>query len=283
MVAADASSRPSLLWRTVVLILSLFQRKKNHEEHAKILVERGFETAYVLSFVLTLAFAIADAAASAVPATVLSHNTIAGVAVFTVGLILVSLVMLDIVTYRPRIFAKCTGPAEEFFDDLAQLSPTLRDQVATVSGAKPRTWKQVKELEQGLLAESRQFLLIDRLRFRVTARMMVRLLSLIASLALVGYGLAAMTSVPVLAQLGAATEPPLVEYAYFTIITFFTIGFGDTRPAHHAAGYAYLVLIVLCFVSVFYFVLTEIVASHGEFRFNIRAAAENFVLERSQL
>ena len=66
-------------------------------------------------------------------------------------------------------------------------------------------------------------------------------------------------------------------------MTLGTIGYGDVAPSKDLAGYAYLAAIIATFALVVYFVLTDVVASHGEFRMNIRAAAATLVTKRSAL
>lgn len=279
----DGKSRPAFLWRFVAAVLRILNPKGSHREHAMVIVEQTMTLACYTVLAASAALVIADVCNATSPHSVVANEALPGAFVLAAALTLTSLIMIDISSYKPRIFAACSGRPELFFHELARLSPTLRNQVEEVKGAKPHTWKQVKELAHLLLAESHQFLLVDKLRLQITLRLMTRLVSLLLSLALIGYGLEAVTHSPLLAPTNSVmADAGLTEYAYFAVITFFTIGFGDVHPSHHPAGYAYLAVIILCFITVFYFVLSEIVSSHGEFRVNIKTAAESFVVERSR-
>ena len=44
-----------------------------------------------------------------------------------------------------------------------------------------------------------------------------------------------------------------------------------------------MTVVAASFMAVVYFVLTDIIASQGEFRFNLRAAAESYVVQNSWL
>ena len=120
-------------------------------------------------------------------------------------------------------------------------------------------------------------------------RVFHRLGALLASLALLGYGLSAATggdllrSCSSLSQCGADhSAVTLPEHVYFSLIAFFN-GFSDLQLVHSVVGYAYLFTVVVSFVAVVYFFVTDAIASQSEFRANMRAAAESFVLQQSSL
>lgn len=287
LVEGDGDSRPSCLWRTVAKVLKVIKRNnENQEDPAKKIVEVALALAAWASWATVLGLGLADGISShGDTQSVIYGNQSLGIVVLSVGSLFLVTVLTDIGSYKPRVFAQCAGPPEDFFTKLATLAPTLKNQVKAIEvpERKTDTWKAAKELEQGLLAECHQFLLLDDLRARITVRTLHRLAALIGSLALIGYGFSTIANGEVLAQVHATHGIGLPEQVYFALVTFFTVGFGDLYPVHSAVGYTYVTIIVSSFAAVVYFILTDIVASHGEFRFNIRAAAETFVLEHSSL
>jgi Ion channel len=208
-----------------------------------------------------------------------------GVVILAVGLLSVAALLIDVASYRPRLFARCAESAEGFFHELAELEPQLTDSIGSIRARPPSitSLKEHREKTEQLVTRSQRYLVLDGIRFRITRRMMGRLAGIIVGLAMVSYGLDVLFPGQVL---HTTTEPVTVgfqDHIYFALTTFFTIGFGDLRPAHTLVGHLMLILIIVCFAAVVYFVLTDIVASHGEFRTNVRTAAATFVFENSTL
>jgi len=235
------------------------------------------------SWGLVVALAVADAIRSGEKyQSIIYTHEVWGALVLGAGVLLMVIVMLDLISYRPRLLEQSSASPEDFFDTLASISPTLKDQVEAVGGTKPTSWQEVKELEQNLLQGANDFGVFDLIKTRVTLRVLQRIASLVASLALIGYGLSAVTHGGLLR--GGTIDPGtgLPDHVYFTLVAFFT-GFGDIGIVHDAIGYGYLAVIVGVFTGVVYFILTDVVAIQGELRLNMRAAAETFALQKSEL
>ncbi len=218
-------------------------------------------------------------------------NWFAGFAVIVVGLVLLLVIMLDVGTYEPRLFAICAVSPTMFFMKLSETSTTLRMQLRLIEREAPQTWRRTKQLEEGLLAESSEFLVYGGVRRRVFGRVLHRLGGIVASLALLGYGLSALSGGRLLAVCDGGAEhsrkaceatQSLPEHVYFALDSFFT-GFSDLTLVHDALGYGYLFVLVLTFTLIVYFFLTEVVAGQSEFRANMRSAAESYVLQQSRL
>jgi hypothetical protein len=295
LVKGDGESRPEWCWSA----LQRLRREHNPETVEQEEKAKGRAQATVERLLATLAWGawIAVVLATLVDA-IFAHGdsksvvygcTTAGIGVAALAAFLLVAILFDVATYRPRVFAECLGPPSDFFQSLAELSPELESQVDKIAHERPDSWKRVKHLEQGLLAESIDFITPDGIRTKVNLRVFHRLGALLASLALLGYGLSAATggdllrSCSSLSQCGAHhSAVTLPEHIYFSLIAFFN-GFSDLQLVHGVVGYAYLLTVVVSFVAVVYFFLTDAIASQSEFRANMRAAAESFVLQQSSL
>jgi hypothetical protein len=284
LVAADSDSRPTVVFSGIARVLRAFGTDGSVAlQRAKRIVEASLRGATWTAFLVFVSLLIADGIRGGDrPQSFIFNHLWLSIAVLAISLCCLVLILIDLASYRPRLFAGCSKSVSAFFDDLARFSESLEKQIDAIASSMPTSWSEVRECEENLLAESHQFLLLDGIRFRVTLHVLSRLFVLLASLALVGYGLSGVTR-------GDMLEGPLAdgiglaEHTYVAVATFFTLGFGSIHPAHDAVGYAYLTLILAVFVAVVYFVLTEIVASQSDFRTNIRCAAETFVVQNSAL
>jgi hypothetical protein len=286
LVKGDWGSRPSFLWRTVATAFARFGKpSKTQQQKAQAWVEGILWGVAWSAWIGVVCLAVAGG----IWGPFMLGHIFWGTTTVAVGIALLFLVMIDLGSYRPRLFAQCLGPPKIFFHSLAKLSPEMEDQVCNIENDEPDSWRDVKDWEQILIAESTEFVLPDGIRTRIILRMLHRLAAIVASLALVGFGLSSATDGSLLAVCGHAVHDSCVgspssmpEHIYFSVDAFFT-GFSDIRLVHNGAGYAYLTLIVISFTAVVYFFLTEVVASQSEFRANMRSAAESFVLQESTL
>lgn len=292
MVDADRDSRPAVLSRMAFLILNRRWPSvtgydddddvAHDDEAAQRLVERVLLANAWMVWAVFGGFTFWDGLRSGdYPQSYAYAHVWIGALLLAFATTSLVLLMIDIASYRPRLFSVCIGPADEFFEELSHHSMSLRDWVQTIRASSVSTLSEAKDYERTLLAESHQFLLLDGLRTRVTRRVLQRLTSLVGGLAIFGYGLSAVTQGDVVHGLAAGAGLP--EHSYFTLVGFLTVGFGDLYPTHRAAGYGFTALVLGTFALVAYFVLTELAASHGEFRSNIRTAAEAMVMEHAQL
>jgi hypothetical protein len=293
LVKPDPKSRPrfmaSWVWRWIMKVKASPDRAQL--EKAEAIVEKIFVIAAWAAWILVIVLIFADVFLhGANSKSALSGDIPAGSAVSLIGILLLVLIMFDLGSYRPRVFAECLGPPDVFFRSLAELSSELEDHVTRIANERPKSWRLVKELEQGLIVESRKFIFPDGIRTQVSRRVLQRLAGLVASLALLGYGLSAATHGDLLTTCSAASQAcahkasvvTLPEHFYFSISAFFT-GFSNIQLVRDVAGYAYLIVVVVSITAVVYFFLTDVVSSHAEFRANMLAAAESFVLQQSRL
>jgi hypothetical protein len=303
LVKADAKSRPEFLWRYVAKasgediekIAGDTQEETNElkeeaEQKAQLIVEKIFSCFAWGAWLIVVALVAVDLILHGDDARSIVFGSVpAGTGVATVGLVMLAAIMLDVNSYRPRVFAQCLGPADKFFDSLANLSTELRIQVQRIGNERPKSWGLVKKLEQTLLAESVDFIVPDGLRTRINLRVFHRLAGILASLALIGYGLSAATGGDLVRACAKASEcgpkqsaETLPEHIYFSLLAF-SNGFSEIQLVQDVAGYAYLAIIVASLIAVIYFFLTDVVASQSEFRANMRSAAESYVLQQSEL
>jgi hypothetical protein len=270
--------------------LETADEKEKAKQRAQGGVEKILAAAAWTAWVATgSAFAVDAILAHGNSRSVVHDCPAAGIGIVILAMALLATIMFEVATYRPRIFAECLGPPEEFFRSLAELSPELEDIVQRIAHEQPGSWQRVKYLEQGLVAESLGFVTPDGIRAKVNLRIFGRLIGLLASLALLGYGLSAATQGDLLRNCsgtihcGAAQSAvTLPEHVYFSLVAFFN-GFSDLQLVHNFVGYTYLAVVAVSFVAVAYFFLTDVIASQAEFRANIRTAAESFVLQQSRL
>lgn len=295
LVRGDGDSRPDWCWKA----LRRLRKEHRHEtpdlqEEAKGKAQTTVEKILTVFAWGSLIAATLVAAVDAIFAdgdskSVIYGGTAAGVCITALAAVFLAVIMFEIATYRPRIFAECLGPPADFFNSLAELSPELESQVEKITHEQPESWRRVKHLEQGLIAESIDFVTPDGIRAKVNLRVFHRLTGLLVSLALLGYGLSAATHGDLLrscvdmAHCGSGQSAmTFPEHVYFSLAAFFN-GFSDLQLVHNVAGYAYLAVVVVSFVAVVYFFLTDAIASQTEFRANMRTAAESFVLQQSRL
>jgi hypothetical protein len=296
LVMGDGSSRPSFLVDLSGRLLdsrapSAHGSNGNHEtqdERAQVNVEIFFRVMAWLAWFTVIGLVVLTGVFPGIKQFFFESRA-AAIVLDAWSLVCLFTVMLDVATYQPRLFALCSGPPMTFFHGLSKLSTTLKMQLEQISNESPKTWRRVKELEQGLLAESSEFLVLGGVRTRVIFRVLHRLAAIVASLALLGYSLSAVTHGELLATCARAGEHGCVtsatsvpEHVYFALDSFFT-GFSDITLMHDVFGYGYLTIIVISFTAVVYFFLTEVVASQSEFRANMRSAAESYVLQQSRL
>lgn len=295
LIKGHGDSRPAWTWKFLMWL-----RKQNEIEDEKLYEEAKARAQASIEVIVTLiawtswlvivtvmvgdAFLAKGESRSFVYGSIAAGSVVAAVAVF----FLVAL-MLDVATYRPRLFAKCEKSPEAFFRSLAAMEPVLDSHVDKILEERPDSWRRVKDLEDVLLAQSNEFIVPDGLRMDIIKRIMQRLAGILASLALLGYGLSAATDGGLLRSCAnlqscghGQSAVTLPEHFYFSVLAFFN-GFSDLELVRDVAGYAYLLVVLVSFVGVIYFFFAEAIASQSEFRANMRAAAESFVLQQSQI
>lgn len=258
-------------------------------EQAKHVVEQVLAGVLLSAWILLTGLVIVDAiranrpddVTAREPESIVFEYGSVGLPLLVIGVVALILIVTDLYTYRPRIFSLSAAAPERFFRDMAGLEASIHDQLKAIDEGKPSTWSDAKELQERLIEESTQFLVLRSMRLRIMRRVLERLGGLIAALALIGYASSAVSGGSLLAKTQDGTG--MAEHLYFALATFFTMGFGDVFPQHNALGYGYVALIAMTFAAVVYFVLSEVIASQGEFRTNVRTAAETYVMQHSTL
>ncbi|MDA0169577.1 ion channel [Solirubrobacter taibaiensis] len=281
LVAPDRDSRPPWTRRGLIYVLRLFTRGNAASAHkielwAKGVVETVFSFAAAITLVVAVAFVVADAAWASEPDRgIIGQSPLGSWFALIVFAVLLAILIVELLTYRPRVYVSCSVTPSVFFTELAKLAPSLAESVERIRKSPSANLKDMKECEQDLVLECHGYLLLEALRIRILGGLAYRMLTIFAAVALVGYALSGSTN-DVIEGHGTTTGD-LVSHLYFSVTTFFTIGFGDIGTHHSAAGYAYLTVIVLTVLAVAYFVIAELVSSHGAFRADLRAAAATFV------
>ena len=205
-----------------------------------------------------------------------SHGELEVVVLTTaaVGLILL---FVDILTYRPQLFA-LAAPGREphaLFSELSKMSEELERIYQEVTDSKPATWHEVSRHETNLLREASHYYLLDRLRMLVTLAVVSRIVLIVLALALLAHGLDGVTDGRVFTGLDDA--PGFLQMVYSTVGLVFTFGFGEFAPID-PWGYFFACVCVLVLVLVSYFVIAEIVSSYSEFETNVRDKAHRYVM-----
>lgn len=213
--------------------------------------------------------------------SVVFESSVASGALFGIGLLAMALVLVDLASYKPRIFVLAERSPAELFDELAQYSGDFDPILRELADSPPERWDEVRGQQMSLMSAAHQFLRLDGLRARIALRVVNRLACLVGSLALVAYALSALSEGQVVAR--ATASAGLADHLYFVVAGFFTIGYGDLHPYHGIYGYGMFMLSVLTEVAILYFALSEVIASQTQFKADLRSAAESYIIVHSAL
>jgi len=170
--------------------------------------------------------------------------------------------------------------SEEVFHKLGELDFTFAEAMKEVKNTPPRTWSQVVAQQELLLAATREFLLIDRLRIEVMARVLGKIVVVILQLSLIAYGATYASGDAFIRNMTSGQG--LSEHVQFALSKFGT-GAGSFTVANTLAGTAYLALDALVLIAITYFIVATVTTSFGQFETNITQAARNFVLRIGRL
>lgn len=198
---------------------------------------------------------------------------------FVLVLLASILVTYDLATYRPRLFAASGCTSKSFFENLAKLNGDLSAFLPEVRNVPAATVSEAKAKEEALLSAAHQFLVLDTLRFRMRWYIIQRVVAILGSLGLMGYWLSYGAGGTVVGM----ESRGLGAYLYYTMVTFFTVGYGDFVPSAGFVGYVYCALILAGSGLVLYFILTDLVAGEGQFASTLRSHAANYVLMHSSM
>jgi hypothetical protein len=293
---------------------------QSDKKRAIILPERSkrpfpefiFLTAYFIVIALTIGFMIGDFFAIA-PNEIVSQNPASGnfisnlftdpitnedklaaltmplynEPILSIALLVIAtgclvLVVLDLATYQPRLFALASFsiPSGELFNELGVLSISLRQYLTEIASTPPTSYRSLKIMEENLIIEVNHFDLLDDLRYRITRRILLRFICIVLALSLCAYLLSSLTAGHFIH--GLAPDPTFLKHIYYTSVLFFTIGFGDITPYHNVVGYLFVDLCAIILVIITYFIFSTILSGYYDFEDNIRRAAHNYIITLSR-
>lgn len=209
------------------------------------------------------------------------HERIARL-LFYFALTVLFIVFMDLWTYKPLIYTVAGGMAYRLSENLELLSKDFKLIINEFEQTPSSTLAELAAMEDNLKAALDEFLLIDVLRRLVVFRVVSRLFAMLVSLTLLGYAMTYSVGAPFVSSDGKTHTATFTQHLYYTLVMFFTIGFGDLSPKHAWTGYLYTCITVFVLAAISYFVLTDLVSSQSEFRSDIRAMARNIV-ERASI
>lgn len=203
-----------------------------------------------------------------------------------VGSVGVVVILLDLMTYEPRLFSNFSNPSDsqDLFRWLAhagaddQFQNAIDDLDATNQPATPQE-RDAPKLARRLLKEVYRALSPAQLRHAVFLRVARTLVSLAFSLALLGYGLGVLAGGMLTSTLtcAGATACGISDYAFLTFSILTTQGVGELVAGSTWAGGLFFAAHVAVLVLVGYFVIGFLVSTFGKFEENVRLAAHAFV------
>lgn len=208
--------------------------------------------------------------------SLLYHDSTGAALILGAALICLVLLFFDVASYRPRLFALADRDGLRLMREFAAQSGDFSAIFKELRETPPADWAQIPGRQQLFLSAIGQFVEVGHIRARIATYVLSRLGALLGALGLTAYALSTLTSGNVMH--GAANRAGLAEHLYFVVTQAITIGFGDIRPDHNLWGYAILMLSVLIMAGVVYFVLAEVVAMQAQFRVDLRAMVERYVV-----
>ncbi len=245
--------------------------------------ERIFRINLLLVYGISLALAITDYVRGRLHLTAVmyGHRGWATLGLL-ISIVLMVVAIIDIATYKPRLFTLSSSDCRQFFRKLAEFSGDFDSYLREIRNTPAKTWRQIARFRDNLIKEAANVIIVDRLRSRITLRVLVRIGSLVLGLSLLCYMLSYTAGQDVLAG-AAPAGGGYIAHLYFTAVTFFTIGYGNIYPANNLIGYSFTFLCVLVIALVFYFFIAEALAAQFAFTSNLRDSAESYILRISAL
>ena len=244
--------------------------------------ERVFRINLLLVYGISLALAITDYVRGRLHLTAVMYGQ-TGLAFLglLVSIVFMVVAIIDLATYRPRLFTLSSSDCRQFFRKLAEFSGDFDSYLREIRNTPAKTWRQIARFRDNLIKEAANVIIVDRLRARITLRVLVRMGALVLGLSLLCYMISYAAGQDVLA--GASARGGYIPHLYFTAVTFFTIGYGDIYPANNLIGYSFTFVCVLIIALVFYFFIAEALAAQFAFTSNLRESAESYILRISAL
>jgi Ion channel len=243
-----------------------------------------FRINLVLIYGVTATFSVADYVRQRIglSPTLATHRLAAAFASL-IAVFAMAIAIVDLATYRPRLFVLSSRDCRQFFRKLAEFSVDFESYLREIRNTPARTWRQIARFQDNLIKEAASVILVDRLRARITLRILIRLGALLFGLSLFCYSLSYSGGRDLIAGPGHSASVGYVPHLYFTIVTFFTIGYGDIYPANDLVGYAFVFVSVVTIVLVTYFLIAEVLAAQFEFNTNLRKSAQSYILRISAM
>jgi hypothetical protein len=201
--------------------------------------------------------------------------------ILVVALVCLLLILGDLASYRPRLFALAERSGTRLISEFGDRSGDFGAVLLELNATPPTKFSEMPDWQQKIQSVISQYVEIGVLRSLIATRIIHRLGVMLAALALVAYALSTLTGGEVIDH--APHNAGLAEHAYFVTVQSVTIGFGDVYPQHGPWGYGILALSVLIMAAIVYFVLAEIVASQAQFRSDLQMAVERYVVGKAEI
>jgi hypothetical protein len=200
---------------------------------------------------------------------------------FVISIAALILSILELATYRPRLYVVCEAGSMEIFKKLRDLDFSCHQALEEVANTPPRKWSQVVRHEELVLKAVREFLLIERLRGEVIMRVARKIALIILELGLVAYSLNLASNRHLVDHFSA--NAGFREHLFFSSATFFTLDVSPAEIANSWLGMCYLAVDGAVLVAISYFIIAALMSAFGEFETNMERAARNYVLRNSKL
>jgi len=196
------------------------------------------------------------------------------------GMCALGVVVWDMATFRPRLYVLAEQRPARFIETLSASSNDLilHGAVSEMAKDPPRQYSELVQCEEELLEAVSNFCSPTKLRNRLTAALIWKMLGVLFALNLIGYSLSHMSGGRFV---GGPVDAGIAEHLYFTFVTFLAIGFGDWLP-YGWVGYLFVGLAGILLLINTYFFITFILAGHSEFVTNMRRSVHVFVASKAR-
>ena len=150
--------------------------------------ERVFRINLLLVYGSSLALAITDYTRGRLHLTAfMSGHKVWAILGLIISIVLMVVGIIDLATYRPRLFTLSSSDCRQFFRKLAEFSGDFDSYLREIRNTPAKTWRQIARFRDNLIKEAANVIIVDRLRARITLRVLVRVGSLVLALSLLCY------------------------------------------------------------------------------------------------
>ena len=115
-----------------------------------------------------------------------------GFGLVAIGVCLVILLLVELASYKPRLYHKAEMDGAAIFDAFAGMNVSMRTFLDETYETPAATWSDAVKQQEALLLKSREYLMVDRIRYDIMWRVLSRVGLIVAMLSVValGFGLA---------------------------------------------------------------------------------------------